>query len=150
MFKKLATLVIVSLFIFSLSGCATARKQKDLEIQGLKNQVQALETQMQSKDEEINNLKDSLTKAQSEREIAVQNINKKGITSRVKSRPNNKQIQMALKNAGYNPGTIDGKMGKDTRDAIKSFQKASNLKADGKVGKATWNLLIKYLYEKVK
>jgi peptidoglycan hydrolase-like protein with peptidoglycan-binding domain len=41
-------------------------------------------------------------------------------------------------------------MGKGTRDAIKAFQKAHNLAADGKVGSQTWNLLKEYLYQKAK
>jgi len=31
------------------------------------------------------------------------------------------QIQHALKNFGYDPGTIDGRLGKNTRKAIKEF-----------------------------
>ncbi|MCM8792068.1 MAG: peptidoglycan-binding protein, partial [Candidatus Omnitrophica bacterium] len=59
-------------------------------------------------------------------------------------------IQIALKNAGYNPGEIDGKMGKQTRQAIRAFQKANGLVVDGKVGKRTWSLLREYLYKKAK
>jgi len=68
----------------------------------------------------------------------------------VKSRPKAKQIQLALKNAGYYSGAIDGKIGKVTKDAIKAFQRANNLIVDGKMGKKTWELLRKYLYLKVK
>jgi carboxyl-terminal processing protease len=57
---------------------------------------------------------------------------------------------MALKNAGYDPGKIDGKMGKQSSEAIKAFQKANNLPVDGKVGKKTWSLLRDYLNKKVK
>jgi peptidoglycan hydrolase-like protein with peptidoglycan-binding domain len=68
----------------------------------------------------------------------------------IKSRPNIKQIQIALKNAGLEPGPIDGRMGRQTREAIRAFQRAHNLPADGKVGKLTWNLLSEYLYKKIK
>ena len=57
----------------------------------------------------------------------------------------NKQIQKALKNAGYYDGNIDGKMGRKTRAAIKEFQKSNDLKADGVVGKNTKEKLLKYL-----
>ncbi|MFH1281546.1 MAG: peptidoglycan-binding domain-containing protein [Candidatus Omnitrophota bacterium] len=63
---------------------------------------------------------------------------------------NVKQIQTALKNAGYFQDVADGKMGRKTRLAIKEFQKANNLRADGKVGKNTWMLLKEYLDKKVK
>jgi peptidoglycan hydrolase-like protein with peptidoglycan-binding domain len=41
-------------------------------------------------------------------------------------------------------------MGRQTREAIKAFQRAHNLAADGKVGKQTWALLKDYLYQKIK
>lgn len=143
--------VIIALSVISLNGCATARPpQSNLEIEGLRNQISVLEAQVQSKDEEISSLKESLNSAEAaktaiEREpLAEKNI------PEAKSRPSVKQIQTALKNAGLNPGKIDGKMGKQTRDAIRAFQKANNLGFDGKVGRKTWGLLKEYLYKKVK
>ena len=56
-----------------------------------------------------------------------------------------RDIQTALKNAGYYTGKIDGKIGPKTDSAIKAFQKNNSLKVDGVVGKKTWNLLNKYL-----
>lgn len=52
-----------------------------------------------------------------------------------------KEIQMALANAGYEPGPIDGKMGSKTREAVRRFQKDAGLKADGVVGPVTWSKL---------
>lgn len=151
MFKKLTLVLLACVFVFSLSGCATCRKQNNMEIQGLKNQISVLESQSQAKDEEINSLKESLNKAQEEKVVSPsQSFGNKGIVSRGKGRPNTKQIQTALKNAGYNPGAIDGKMGKQTREAIKSFQKDNKLNVNGKAGRETWDLLKKYLETKVK
>ncbi len=138
--------IISSFFIFLstvliLSGCATGRKQSDLEIQGLKNQIQALEAQVQEKDAELGSLKESFDKPQEEKSSSYC----RGQSGEIKSRPKARQIQSALKNAGYNPGAIDGRLGKQTRDAIMAFQKANNLRADGKVGKKTWKLLRKHL-----
>ncbi len=56
-----------------------------------------------------------------------------------------RQIQTALKNAGFYKGPIDGKLGTQTKSAIKKFQKAQGLKADGVVGKKTASALSKYL-----
>lgn len=53
------------------------------------------------------------------------------------------KVQTALKNAGYYSGPIDGKIGQKTREAIKSFQSANGLKADGVVGPSTWEKLKK-------
>lgn len=54
------------------------------------------------------------------------------------------RIQRDLKQAGYDPGPIDGKMGPKTRTAIKAFQKDHHLKADGVVGPKTWAKLSTY------
>jgi len=56
-----------------------------------------------------------------------------------------RQIQKALKNAGYYQGSIDGKIGPKTKEAILKFQRAKGLKADGVVGKKTSAALNKYL-----
>jgi len=142
MVRNVVVFIVIGFFAFSLSGCATARKQKELEIQGLRNQISVLETQLQSKDEEINALRETI-KAEEEKKVKI-------VIGEAKSRPSAKQIQIALKNAGYEPGAIDGKMGKQTRDAIKAFQRANNLSADGKVGRKTWGLLKVHLYKKEK
>jgi len=149
--KKMMAAFISFLLLVSLSGCATTnRKQADLEMQGLKNHVSALEAQVQGKDEEIGSLKEALNKTQEESLSAAQNFNKEKVVPRSKKHPSVKEIQAALKNAGYNPGTVDGKMGKQTRNAIRSFQKDNKLTVNGKADKKTWQLLIKYLEEKVK
>ena len=56
-----------------------------------------------------------------------------------------KDIQTALKKAGFDPGAIDGKTGPRTRQAIKEFQRTKGLVPDGKVGPKTWAELGKYL-----
>jgi len=132
-------------FVFSLSGCATMRKNNDLEIQGLRNKTLALEAQLKEKDDELNSLKEAAPLKSSE----DVNLNT-GKDSETKQQANPKQIQTALKNAGYYQGTVDGKMGKKTRKAVRAFQKANNLPADGRVGKNTWEVLKDYLEKKTK
>ena len=60
-------------------------------------------------------------------------------------KPTNQEIQTALKNAGFYTGEIDGKIGPLSKKAIKEFQVANNLQADGKVGQKTWAVLSQYL-----
>jgi len=150
MFKKVLFSFLAAVFTLTLAGCATsACKQKDLEMQGLKNQVTVLEAQVQSKDEELNTLKDSLSKSSEQSKVeTAEPLKEKSVTSiqHLKAR----DIQTALKNAGYDPGKIDGHMGKQTREAVKAFQKANNLTANGKVNKKTWALLSEYLNQKAK
>ena len=47
------------------------------------------------------------------------------------------QVQKKLTELGYDPGPVDGKMGKKTAAAIKSFQKDNNLSETGKIDEAT-------------
>ncbi|MFH0856002.1 MAG: peptidoglycan-binding protein [Candidatus Omnitrophota bacterium] len=151
--RKVFVLSFLAVFALSLAGCASMGtvKQKDREIQGLRNQVSALESQVQSKDQEINGLKDALSARQPEQEKLEAVPAVKGKTpAKVKAHPSVKDIQTALANAGFAPGRIDGHMGKQTRDALKAFQKTHNLKVNGKANKKTWSLLSEYLNQKTK
>lgn len=62
----------------------------------------------------------------------------------VSSKPTTRQIQQALKNAGFYQGAVDGKMGPVTREAIREFQRIHGLKDDGIVGRQTWGKLSAY------
>ena len=59
-------------------------------------------------------------------------------------KPSTRQIQKALKNAGFYQGNIDGKMGPLTRQAVEEFQRINGLTADGVVGRKTWTKLQAY------
>jgi murein L,D-transpeptidase YcbB/YkuD len=48
-----------------------------------------------------------------------------------------KVLQTALAKLGYSPGKVDGEYGPATTEAVKQFQKANNLDADGVVGPKT-------------
>lgn len=60
-------------------------------------------------------------------------------------KPTVKEIQTALKNAGFYSGSVDGKLGPNTKKAIIEFQKSQSLVADGKIGPKTWGILSKHL-----
>jgi peptidoglycan hydrolase-like protein with peptidoglycan-binding domain len=49
-----------------------------------------------------------------------------------------RQLQSALKGLGYQPGAIDGQFGSRTEEAVKAFQRAQGIAADGVVGDITW------------
>lgn len=59
-------------------------------------------------------------------------------------KPSTREIQTALKNAGFYQGNVDGKMGPLTREAIKEFQRVHGLTDDGVVGRKTWGKLKSY------
>jgi len=69
------------------------------------------------------------------------------LSFRLKSKDRVKKIQLALKKADFFKDKIDGKMGPQTKRAIKAFQKSKNLNPDGVVGQKTWEELSKYLKE---
>jgi len=142
--RKVLLVSVLVVFVFALAGCATGRRN-DLQMQKLRNQVNVLESQLQSKDQELNSLKETLANTEAQKEAA-----KKEVIPEIKSRPNLKQIQIALRNAGFEPGALDGKMGRQTKEAIKAFQRANNLKPDGRAGKKTWAVLKDYLVKRVK
>ena len=60
-------------------------------------------------------------------------------------KPSIEKIQQALKNAGLYTGTVDGKIGPKTKQAIRNFQGQNNLAKDGRVGPKTWVKLSAYL-----
>ncbi len=127
-----------------LAGCASTNNAQDSEnqIKQYQNRITYLESELQKKNQEVSSLETSLEKAQgapSEKQ-QVQPAEEKEA-----AQLSPKQIQEALKKAGFYDGPIDGKIGSKTRKAVKKFQRANNLHADGVVGKTTSSKLSGYL-----
>ena len=137
---RISALAAIFLVMF-LSGCATTRRGQDGQVQQLHNRVTYLEAELQKKDQEISNLEDELEQAQSS--SYKQKTEAKDTAALQLSV---RQIQTALKNARIYKGAIDGKMGPETKQAIREFQKANGLKSDGIVGRRTVEKLNKYLH----
>ena len=64
---------------------------------------------------------------------------------RLRSTKRVKQVQRALKQAGFNPGSLDGLIGHRTHTALMEFQKAHHLEPDGVLGVKTWEALSTYM-----
>lgn len=146
MVQRVLNIFVLFVLLISSSGCASACKQKEMELLGLKNQISAQEVLLERKDQEIESLREALNKTTEEK--AAQGsleLGGKKVTGSLNMHPSIKQIQTALRNAGFDPGPVDGKMGKKTRQAVRSFQKAHGLKVDAKVGPKTWSALQEYL-----
>jgi peptidoglycan hydrolase-like protein with peptidoglycan-binding domain len=125
-------------------------KNQTMQMEQYQSQIALLESELRQKDRQIADLEYELQRKEErkslERVIPVRTrseIPSSGANSI--STPSAIQIQKALKNAGYYTGSIDGKIGTKTREAIKKFQKDNGLKVDGKVGKMTWAQLKFYL-----
>ncbi|MBU1113038.1 MAG: peptidoglycan-binding protein [Candidatus Omnitrophica bacterium] len=131
-------IILAGLLILSFTGCAATQKSnRNLQIEQLQTRIYELERELEDKDQDIRDLEEALEVPKSTNYTQAKKTHTPGVTS--------KNIQRALKNAGFYSGTVDGKIGKNTRKAIKNFQKENGLKADGMVGKRTWEKLAAYL-----
>jgi murein L,D-transpeptidase YcbB/YkuD len=143
-----------------LAGCTTVRDQST--VTQLQMRVGELERELEAKDETIGRLQYDVkdlsyeierirtpgsrrVEARSGRKfpssIAIQE-DKEGI---IRVAADASDVQTALKNAGYYQGSIDGKVGAKTKEAISQFQRDNGLNADGIVGQRTWAELQKNL-----
>lgn len=61
----------------------------------------------------------------------------RGVLSEGARGPEVERLQRALAARGFNPGTPDGAFGPDTARALRAFQSANNLQADGDYGPAS-------------
>ena len=148
--KNLLLAVAALVTVFLVSGCSTVPKKFKEEVSGIKSKVDTLDSRVgtveskQAESERIvseQNQTIEQLKAEKERTVTT-NISTR--SEPVRTRGHMKEVQICLQNAGFYKGKIDGVKGKSTKKAIKEFQKANGLKADGKVGPKTWELLSKY------
>ena len=135
----------LALFFVALTvtGCATTRPKPAAP--DANTQITTMQTQLQAKDQEIQDLRyqlDSRQQALSNNFASAGSSDKKNILRAAGVTP--VELQKALLRAGYDPGPIDGRIGKKTRSAVKAFQKKSGLTSDGVVGEKTWATLKSY------
>jgi peptidoglycan hydrolase-like protein with peptidoglycan-binding domain len=142
-----------------LSGCITTQGNKS-NVDQLQIRVVDLEKKLEERDSEIIDLKYQV-KDLSGRVPGQPVVSVEDDTPSYKSTSSSDQgaskdkiikvsasisdIQKALKNAGFYKGSIDGKVGQQTKKAVESFQRQHNLTADGVVGRRTWEELKVYL-----
>ncbi len=121
-------MILVVFLAFSLAGCATSSKKQATQSQPVASQKTY---QQESYDDKWSSDSYEIPEQKTYPTAAAQ--------------LSQKQIQRALKSAGFYEGPIDGKIGAKTKAAIIKFQKANGLKADGIVGKRTSAELNRYL-----
>lgn len=137
-------LLLGVVFLSSMVGCAGTKQsslnQMELRIGELERQVSQKDDEIADLQDEVDQLKGDVKRKQKPEAIIDVTIDKKySDIIRVAASPT--EIQSALKKAGYYSGNVDGKIGNNTKNAIKQFQKDSGLKADGVVGRQTWEKL---------
>ena len=136
------SLAVMSIALVA-TGCATTRPKPAAP--DANAQIAAMQTQLQAKDQEIQDLRyqlDSRQQALSNNFASGGSSDKKNILRVAGVTPI--ELQKALLRAGYDPGPVDGRIGKKTRSAVKAFQRKNNLTADGVVGEKTWAALRLY------
>jgi len=162
MFLRLLPIFILAIVF---SGCASSQLKTQNE--QLSSRVTELEKNQQAKDAEIVDLqyqvKDLSSKVEGAKPVegdqtsqdaqapsstadqaeSVSAVSDNTQIIRVKASP--EKIQRALKAAGVYTGRVDGKIGAGTKEAIIEFQKSHGLKADGVLGRKTWEELKVYL-----
>ncbi len=155
------TLALVVIVMMVLSGCVTSSPNSS-NVNMLQMRVGELEREVQTKDNEIKDLQYQI------KDLSYEIDRLKNKSPRMEKRPavssavpasskteadddiirvkaSIRQVQVALKKAGYYKGNIDGKVGDMTKTAISDFQKDHGLKVDGILGQKTWNELKTYL-----
>jgi peptidoglycan hydrolase-like protein with peptidoglycan-binding domain len=157
----LVRLLSIFILVIAFSGCATTQMKTQNEQMG--SRITDLEKSLQAKDAQIVDLqyqvKDLSSKIDTSKSAEPDQVSKEAAAQvepvkisevfdnpqiiRVKVSP--EKIQRALKSAGVYTGPMDGKIGPATKAAIIEFQKSHGLKADGVLGKKTWEELKTYL-----
>lgn len=127
-----------------MAGCASTRARKADPQLDQQAQMAQMQSDLAAKDQQIQELQYQLQGQQSalSSQSNYSSGSGTGKSSYIRvSGVTVSQVQQALASKGYDPGPVDGKMGKRTKNAIKDFQRNSNLKADGIVGQKTWSRL---------
>ncbi|MDE2028467.1 MAG: peptidoglycan-binding protein [Candidatus Omnitrophica bacterium] len=158
----LLRLFLMFVLAAAFSGCAST--QLKTENDQLQARVTDLEKDQQAKDSQIVDLQyqvkdlsskvdamkapggDQVANGPVETEQAVPQVNTEASSAQIiRVKVGVEKIQRALKSAGVYTGPVDGKAGAGTKEAIIEFQKSHGLKADGVLGKKTWDKLKAYL-----
>ena len=141
-------------FIAGIAGCATTRNKPASD--QLQARVTELEKKIEEKDSEIVDLqyevKDLSSKVETSSSKTVVSSSSDDASTpapavarsagdAIRVNTTAEKVQAALKNAGFYTGKIDGKIGAGTKAAIVAFQKSKGLKADGVIGRKTWDAL---------
>lgn len=135
--KKITAAMMAAVALMG-AGCATTGA-KAKESEALKTRVDALESQVASLNQRLDETAANTQATESRSNIRVRTAPPKKLSVR--------QAQKALSVAGFYKGNVDGKGGPLTQKAVKEFQQANGLKADGVIGPATSEALSRYLQD---
>ena len=140
-------MVGLPLVLLASAGCATTHG-RDMSAQELHGRVLHLENLAEQRDQELAQLREELTAEREARQTLEQRVG--GNAGAAAARPaagglTIREVQQALQRAGFDPGAIDGRMGRKTREALRHFQQAQGLTVDGRIGPQTIAKLKTYM-----
>ena len=143
---RIASVLILSSVLMASTGCVS-KGQHQRVVGSLKGQVTQMDQALQAQEEKNRALEAELESLRGRRGGAGQVA---AFTGGMYRTPSGFElpaadIQKALKGAGYYAGPVDGKVGPDSREAIRNFQRDNSLTADGVCGRQTWTKLKTYL-----
>ena len=135
---------VIGLMMGSLwmTGCATPSGNHAQETEALKNQVASLEMQVSDLNQRIEEMSPD---SSSSKDFSGRPGRALSKTRAVSNTLSTRQVQTALKTAGFYDGPVDGQWGRKTKKLVKAFQRAKGLTPDGRVGSQTAAALAKYL-----
>ena len=137
--KKIFLAVIPLALLITGCNANTGERLSDLEksIEGIRIDLELDETRMNSLEDGQRVLNENYKELAAKRSA--------GVSSAAVDSMSLQDMQTALNKAGFYNGAIDGKIGPATEAAIKKFQEANGLKADGVAGAQTKSALMKFV-----
>ena len=154
---RFGSVVVLAGLAIVVSGCATGKRQSQT-LERLQSQVGLLDERVGRLEQSSVGWGSSAASGSTVPVHAQEPIGYGDLSSQAASAPKTavavktafdspvtRDVQRALKNAGFYQGAIDGKRGPATQQAVEEFQRINGLKVDGKVGPQTWAKLRSYL-----
>ncbi len=143
--KQSIVLVLTGAVGLLTAGCATSLGTRAQESDTFKTQLGSLESQMGTLNQRIEEIANKQATLEVQLSGGPTTSPERAPAKRAATPLSNRDIQLALKSAGFYAGSIDGKLGPKTLEALRSFQRFNHLTPDGKVGMKTSAALAKRL-----
>ena len=139
---RVSALLGLGLLLVANTGCARKKNKVD----ALQAQVNTISDELVRLDQSVQEIRGSVQTKEGGAAASAVSESGASYSGGVYRTPSGFElpslhIQKALKNAGYYKGTVDGKIGSATKEAVKAFQHDNGLEADGVVGRRTWDKL---------
>ena len=139
------SVLLLSILVLATAGCVS-KGRYNREVNSLQGQVTQMDQALKAQEERSRALEAELA-ARGGKKAGGAGGEFQGGTYRTPSgfELAAADVQKALKSAGYYAGEVDGKIGPDSREALRNFQRDNGLSVDGVCGRQTWSKLKTFL-----